>query len=149
MHNDSRGISLFFVLVALAMVSVMSTHAFAREGLQSPSQGAAKKQMHWAQIARQRPARFRKRHTGLHPADQVETLAAVQMALERVGDGQSYVWDRPEHRLHAIITPLSSWRHPNGDICRKISLSLALGDYAKRTKTIACRNKQHIWKLKG
>ena len=149
MHNDSRGISLFFVLVALAMVSVMSTHAFAQEGLQSPSQGAAKMQMRWSKAARQHTTHFHHLRAELRPADQYATLYAMQIALSRVGDGQSFVWSRPKRQLRAIFTPLSSWRHPNGNICRKISLSLALGAYTKRIKTIACRNKHHVWQLQS
>ncbi|MCF6199491.1 MAG: hypothetical protein L3J67_08855 [Hyphomicrobiaceae bacterium] len=149
MHNETRGISLFFVLVALAMVSFLSTNAYAQTGLQSPQVEAAKIKMNWSKVARQHSTRFMQLRSKLRPADEYATLYAMQIALSRVGDGQTFIWSRPKRQLRALITPLSSWRHVNGSICRKISVSLVLGTTLKHMETIACRNKKRVWQMQS
>ncbi len=149
MHNESRGISFFFVLVALAMVSFLSTHAQAQSGLQSPQVEAAKIDMKWSSLGHQHSTHFLQLRSKLRPADEYATLYAMQIALSRVGDGQTFVWSRPKRQLRALITPLSSWRHVNGSICRKISVSLSLGSTLKRMKTIACRDKKRVWQMQS
>ena len=149
MNNESRGISLFFVLVALAMVSFLSTNAYAQTGLQSPQVEAAKINMKWSKAARQQQTNFLQLRSKLRPADEYATLYALQIALSRVGDGQTFVWSRPKRQLRARITPLNSWRHVNGSICRKISVSLALGRTLKNMQTIACRDQKHVWQMQS
>ncbi len=140
-----------FVLVPLIMVGIVAsgTHVQAQD-VQAPLiKGAPKINMDWADTQKPRRMNFSQLRKRLKPADEFATLYALQVALSRVGDGQTYVWSRPKRKLRAFITPVNSFRASNGTICRKIIVSLALGSYLKRTKTTACRASDRSWTLQG
>ena len=111
--------------------------------------GAPKATLSWSDVRKAHNVALSELRSQLKPADEYATLYAIQVALVRVGDGQTYVWGRPKRKLRALITPTSSYRASNGDICRKLKVSLSLGRYFKRIKTTACRTKNHSWKLQS
>ncbi|HHK73600.1 MAG TPA: hypothetical protein ENJ57_00395, partial [Rhizobiales bacterium] len=51
-------------------------------------------------------------------SDEVATLRAIQLALNEVADGSSYVWHRAHGHLSGIIKPTMSFRDAKGNVCR-------------------------------
>ena len=58
----------------------------------------------------------------LTDADLTAALQAMSVVLSEIGDGTTYVWGRPMRRLRGLITPLSSFRNAEGQICRHVGL---------------------------
>ena len=144
--------SYFFnkALVALFMVGLIAFAPDAFAQTQLPYvKGAPKVQLNWSDARKPRKMSLTRLRAKLRPADEYATLNALLVALSRVGDGQTYIWGRPKRQLRAFITPISSYRNPNGIICREIIVSLSLGSYMKRIETAACRSKDRSWKIQS
>jgi len=109
----------------------------------------AKTDIKWSSLRKARPVSFWKLRSHLDGRDQAATLFALQIALMRVGDGQTYVWGRPKRRLRAYITPVKSFRNKQGRICRDLRISLSLGGYTRRIETTACRADDKSWQLQS
>jgi len=144
---------LYFLNKALVALFMVGLIAFAPDAFaQTPTpfvKGAPKIDLNWSDAKKPRNMSLTRLRAKLRPADEYATLNALLIALNRVGDGQTYVWGRPKRQLRAFITPISSYRNPNGTICREIVVSLALGSYLKRIETAACRAKDRSWKLQS
>ena len=85
----------------------------------------------------------------LDVTDELATLRALQLALNEVGDGSTYVWHRKNGRLSGIVKPTASFRDNKGLICRHIVVWLTSGSVTKKTETIACRQSDRVWTLEG
>jgi surface antigen len=83
----------------------------------------------------------------LGPEDPAAALEAVQRALEDVGDGQAYIWHRDVGPLWGVVHPLTSFRSASGSPCRRLSLSLSVGEYTRSTKLVACRSHAGRWEI--
>ena len=151
MRFDPFALKKEFVFAALIMASFITyiATAHAQNSQQPLIKGAPKINMNWAETKKPRNMNFSRLRAKLRPADEFATLYALQVALSRVGDGQTYVWARPKRKLRAFITPVNSYRADNGSICRNVIVSLALGSYMKRTKATACRASDKSWQMKS
>ncbi len=158
MRFDPHVLKMEFAVAALLMATFIafSSNAHAQTvrvpgGKSTPPiiNGAPKIDMNWSDTRKPRKMKFSQLRSRLRPVDEYAALYALQVALSRVGDGQTYVWGRPKRQLRAIITPISSYRSPKGAICRDIIVSLALGSYIKRIETTACRASDKSWQLQS
>ena len=179
MRFDPKGMNLFFVLSAFLMATFISNaHAansspsikasrvnadpltrnsqnlFAPFFKQAPQNNRAKNNIarnniDWSETRTVDKASFTKLRSRLKAADEYAALYALQTALSRIGDGQTYIWGRPKRKLRAFITPLSSFRGKQGNICRQVVVSLALGSFMKRIETTACRASDKSWQLQS
>ncbi len=151
--TNSTPLSYFFkkALVALIMVGfiAIAPDAFAQNSPLSYTKGAPKTGLNWSDMQKPRKMSFTTLRKRLRPADAYATLAALQLALSRLGDGQTYAWHRPKRQLRAFITPINSFRNKSGSICRELIVSLALGSYLRRIETTACRAKDHSWQMQS
>jgi hypothetical protein len=86
---------------------------------------------------------------GLDARDEIAALEAVHLALSEIGDGASYVWHQRNGRLSGIISPTSSFKDPEGRVCRHIVMSLTAGRSTARTEGVACRMADRSWRLEG
>ena len=155
MRFDPRFAKIEFGFAALLMVTLIafttSAHAAPlTQKYQKPLiKGAPKINLNWSDAKKPRQMTLTRLRAKLRPADEYATLNALLIALSQVGDGQTYIWGRPKRQLRAFITPTSSYRDKTGTICRKLTVSLALGSYMKRIETTACRAKDRSWKLQS
>lgn len=85
----------------------------------------------------------------LNRYDHLAALEAVQIALSRVGDGDSYVWRRIHGRLNGVIQPTKSYKDRRGRVCRHVIVLLNSGNYSRKREGIACRQINGIWSLDG
>jgi len=85
----------------------------------------------------------------LDTSDEAATLEAVHLALTELGDGASYVWHRRGGRLSGVINPTTSFKDPNGRVCRHIVMTLSAGPHTARTEGVACRLADRSWRLEG
>lgn len=151
MRFDPHALKSEFAVATLLMVTLIafSSSAHSQESLRPFIKGAPKIDMNWSDARKPRIMKFSQLRSRLRPADGFAALYALQIALSRVGDGQTYIWGRPKRQLRALITPISSYRSKSGNICREIMVSLTLGSYLKRIKTTACRAKDRSWQLQS
>jgi hypothetical protein len=160
MRFDPRVLKLEFAVTALLMATLIafssSAHAepvkaipLAQDNLRPLIKGVPRLNMSWSETKKTRKMNFSQLRSKLRPADEFAALYALQIALSRIGDGQTYVWGRPKRQLRALITPINSYRNETGSICREIIVSMVLGSYLKRIETTACRAKDHSWQLQS
>lgn len=83
----------------------------------------------------------------LGTSDQVAVLSALQLALNQIGDGGTYVWKKSDTKLKGMIRPTAAFRNANGQVCRHVIYALALGAYRKQIEFIACREAGGRWRL--
>lgn len=86
---------------------------------------------------------------GLDVSDEIATLETLQLALSEVGDGSTYVWHRHHGRLSGVITPTTSFKTGDGQICRHVIVVLTSGPRSKRSEGVACRLASGQWRLEG
>jgi hypothetical protein len=98
-----------------------------------------------------KPSPFRQHldRTPLDITDEVAALDAVRIALNEVGDGGSYVWQRAHGRLSGVVQPTASFRDTSGQPCRHIIMMLSTATVSKKTEGIACRQPGGNWQLEG
>jgi surface antigen len=160
MRLDPLRANMFFALFAIILATIISSssHAgpFGRTGdygsfssIYNKDVNAPRMGLDWAELREGGKAPFASLRKRLRRADQYAALYALQVALDNVGDGQTYVWGRPKRQLRAFITPLGSFRSKKGNICRQLIFSLSLGTYMKRIETTACRASDKRWVLQG
>jgi hypothetical protein len=87
--------------------------------------------------------------TPLDIYDEVAALDAVRFALNEVGDGGSYVWQRHHGRLSGVVQPTGSFKDKSGQPCRHIVMTLSSVMASKTTEGIACRMPDGNWQLEG
>lgn len=87
--------------------------------------------------------------TPLDIYDEVAALDAVRIALNEVGDGGSYVWQRHHGRLSGVVQPTGSFKDKSGLPCRHIVMMLSSTTTSKKTEGIACRMPDGNWQLEG
>lgn len=92
---------------------------------------------------------FSRLRANLVAKDHAKALDALHLALSEVGDGSTYVWERPKRFLRGLITPTSSFRDVTGRVCRHVVYTLSLGHHTRRTEGIACRNPDLQWVVTG
>ena len=81
--------------------------------------------------------------------DEIAALERIQYALTEVGDGSTYVWRRWHGRLSGIVQPTSSFKDPEGKVCRHMVVMLTTGKHTKKQEGIACRLPSGRWQLDG
>lgn len=85
----------------------------------------------------------------LDEGDEIAALESVQQALNKVGDGASYVWHRANGRLSGLVQPTRSFRNAQGQVCRHLVILLTTGDRTNKAEGIACRAADGRWALEG
>jgi surface antigen len=85
----------------------------------------------------------------LDDSDRLVAVRALEMALSEVADGVTLIWKRPERSLVGRIKPVSAFRDDKGRVCRRLTYSLALGDYEKTVEGVACREPDGHWTHAG
>jgi surface antigen len=79
----------------------------------------------------------------------IQALRALSAALNRLGDGSTYIWRRDEQKLRGLVTPTTSFRNSHGKICRHVVYTISRGKSTRRMEGIACRNADRRWSLSG
>jgi surface antigen len=92
------------------------------------------------------PAKPRAR---LDQGDRIVALKALELALSKLGDGATLVWQRPERGLVGRIRPVSAFRDDRGRVCRHVVYSLARGSYQRQIEGVFCREPDRSWSLSG
>lgn len=87
--------------------------------------------------------------SSLDHTDHLAALKALQLALDEVGDGSTFVWRRKSNKLKGAIKPTSVFRDDNGRICRHLIFALSLGGYVKSIESVACRGTDGRWNIDG
>lgn len=85
----------------------------------------------------------------LDESDEIATLQAIHMALQTVGDGGAYLWQRGHGLLDGVIRPTTSFKGRDGEVCRHIVVRLNFGSYSREAEGIACRDQSGRWSLSG
>lgn len=85
----------------------------------------------------------------LDETDEIAALENVQLALNEVGDGSTYVWHRQHGRLSGVVQPTASFKDVAGKVCRHVVVMLSSGPYTKKAEGIACRLDNGQWQLEG
>lgn len=85
----------------------------------------------------------------LGPDDPVAVLEAVGYALDQVGDGATYVWHRMDGPLQGAVKPTASFRDETGAVCRRLGVTLTLGDVSRWANVVACRDAGGQWVIGG
>ena len=85
----------------------------------------------------------------LTPQDPVAVLEAVGYALGEVADGATYIWHRKDGQLQGAVRPITSFRDASGAICRRLGLTLTLGDASRWADIVACRDGDGHWVVGG
>lgn len=85
----------------------------------------------------------------LDEKDEIAALERIQYALAEVGDGKTYVWRRWHGKLSGLVQPTSSFKDPEGKVCRHLLVMMTTGLNTKRREGIACRLPSGRWQLEG
>lgn len=85
----------------------------------------------------------------LTPDDPVAVLQAVGYALDEVADGSTYIWHRTDGALKGAVHPKLSFHDATGAICRRLNVTLTLGEVTRWADVIACRDGDGRWVLGG
>jgi hypothetical protein len=85
----------------------------------------------------------------LDESDEIATLQAIHMALQTVGDGGAYLWQRGHGLLDGMIRPTTSFKGQGGEVCRHIVIRLNYRSYSREAEGIACRDENGRWSLSG
>ncbi len=83
----------------------------------------------------------------LDNSDRLAALHALQMALNQVGDGGTFVWKKDDRGLMGIIKPTAAFRNANGQVCRHVIYAIALNGYRRQIELVACREAGGRWRL--
>jgi len=83
----------------------------------------------------------------LDSRDHAVAMRALHLALSRVPDGGTFVWQKKNHALKGVIKPTKAFRDAQGRVCRHVIYTLALGRYIKQIEGIACRHEDGRWQL--
>ena len=81
--------------------------------------------------------------TMMDDADQ----GCVGHTLEHVPDGQTITWNDPNQGRTYRVTPESSYRATNGQICRDYVTEAVIGGRVQEVIGTACRQPDGAWKL--
>lgn len=81
--------------------------------------------------------------------DQRTALYALNMALDRIGDGESFTWQRSSRGLRGMVRAVTSFRDVRGRICRRIATIVSVHGREKAVQGTACRHGGGAWSLEG
>ena len=95
------------------------------------------------------PSSFEAFRATLTPDDPVAVLEAISVVLDEVSDGATYRWHRTDGSLRGTVRPTSSFRTADGEICRRLDLTLTLTGISRSASVTACRNFGGRWSLNG
>ena len=95
------------------------------------------------------PQSFEALRAKLAPDDPVAVLEAVGYALNEVADGATYVWHRTDGPLMGNVRMAAAYRSEAGAICRRMTLTLILGDTVRPASLSACRDSGGEWVVGG
>lgn len=85
----------------------------------------------------------------LDESDEIATLQAIHIALQTVGDGGAYLWQRGHGLLDGMVRPTASFKGRDGEICRHIIIRLNSRNYSREAEGIACQDDSGRWSLAG
>lgn len=85
----------------------------------------------------------------LDETDEISVLESLHHALTEVADGSTYVWHREHGRLSGLVKVASSYKNPEGAVCRRALVVLNSLDGAKKTEISACRQSNRAWRIAG
>jgi hypothetical protein len=85
----------------------------------------------------------------LDDGDEAAALEAINVALNEVGDGASFVWHRGNGQLSGMVQPTTSFKNAAGRICRHLVVMLSTETRAGRVEGVACRLADGRWQLEG
>jgi len=142
---------------SVAVAGLLAAGLVVFDQLPANSAGGAKPEQPWrAQIAMNdgepeevAPNSFEALRAKLEPDDPVAVLEAIGYALAEVGDGSTYVWRRTDGPLMGNVRITGTYRSQAGAVCRKLALTLILGDLVRPADTFACRDADGHWVLGG
>jgi surface antigen len=83
-----------------------------------------------------------------HQMDKADVALANQAlaeALQTRPKGQSLTWFNAANRHSGSVTPLRTFRHPNGLWCRDYREQLYIGQESQQWEDTACRSKDGHW----
>lgn len=83
----------------------------------------------------------------LDSRDHAVAMRALHLALSRVPDGGTFIWQKKGHALKGVIKPTKAFRDAQGRVCRHVIYALALGRYTRQIEGIACRSEDGSWQL--
>lgn len=83
----------------------------------------------------------------LDRGDRIAALHALQMALNQVGDGGTFLWKKNNRDLRGVIKPTSAFRNAHGQVCRHVIYALSLRGHRKQIEIVACREAGGRWRL--
>lgn len=139
MHSKRRSHSFTSALAGLVL-SLTNAVATASE---SPATSQSLNDQRPPLDALQRPSLV------LDESDEIAALQAIHMALQTVGDGGAYLWQRGHGLLDGMVRPTASFKGRDGEICRHIIIRLNSRNYSREAEGIACRDENGRWSLSG
>jgi len=95
------------------------------------------------------PESFEALRAKLEPDDPLAVLEAVGYALAEVGDGSTYIWHRTDGPLMGHVHMISTFRGDAGAVCRRLAVTLMLGQTFRPANAVACRDGDGKWVLGG
>lgn len=72
-------------------------------------------------------------------ADHVAALEAMLYALNELGDGATFVWNRKAGVIGGMVRPTSSFIDAKGTVCRHVVYKLTVANYSRQIEGDACR----------
>lgn len=133
--------SVFFVVSAfISPEFAQATEPGITTGPSCPCQSSAQKENN-PSLARLPKA--------LDDGDEIAALESIQTGLTKMDDGSPYVWKRANGRISGIIRPTTTFRAPDGNICRHVVVLLTTGFKTATTEGVACRLATGRWRLEG
>jgi len=145
-----RWSSLFAAsLLAAGIVVLQQPLAYSAGGVKPPAAWSAEVVLDDGAPEEVAPQSFEALRARLEPDDPVAVLEAVGYALAEVGDGETYVWHRTDGALMGNVHIVGTFRGGDGAVCRKLNLTLILGDMTRPATATACRDAGGHWALGG
>jgi hypothetical protein len=95
------------------------------------------------------PQSFEALRAKLEPDDPIAVLEAIGYALAEVGDGSTYVWHRTDGPLMGNVRMVGTFRGDDGAVCRRLAVTLVLGNVTRPADISACRDAGGNWVLGG
>ena len=155
MRSRFRAFNAIFFILASSGIAFANSSFSAADGAKvepAPKASSAKDQrpsVHTSNTTRSTLKRPSDPRLVLDENDELAALHAIQIALQAVGDGDAYIWHRGHGLLGGMIRPTTSFKGPDGTICRHIIIRFNSGRYSREAEGIACRDTSGRWSLSG
>jgi hypothetical protein len=147
MFHCARDFSLAMLLFSLTAFGIADSVAIAAPISANPDQTSVKPSVS-PPFPKRNPLRgLTELRSKLNQKDQLVALRALHLALTRVPDGGTFLWQRKSRSLRGAIKPSKAFRNADGQICRHVIYAMALGRYVKQIEGIACRRDDGSWQL--